>query len=60
LAYNFPSSESPRFSRPRFLFVKKKYPYSVELKNFKDFVLSKLPFEEFDNSSHFCSSKHNE
>lgn len=59
LAYTFPVSESARFSRPRFLFVKKKYPYSVELKNFKDFVLSKLPFSQFDNSSHFCSSSFN-
>lgn len=59
LAYTFPASESSRFSRPRFLFVKKKYPYSVELKNFKDFVLSKLPFDQFDNSSHFCASRLN-
>ena len=57
LVYNFPSSESQRFTRPKFLFVKKKYSYSVELKNFKDFVLSKLPFREFENSSHFCASK---
>ena len=57
LAYTFSSSESKRFSRPRFLFVKKKYPYSVELKNFKDFVLSKMSFTEFDNSSLFCASK---
>ena len=59
LVYNFPSSESLRFTRPKFLFVKKKYPYSVELKNFKDFVLSKLPFKEFENSSQFCASKFN-
>jgi anaphase-promoting complex subunit 1 len=57
LVYNFSASESRRLGRPRFLFVKKKYPYSVELKNFKDYVLSKLPFKEFNNSALFCASK---
>ena len=56
LVYAFGSDERARANRPRFLFVKKKYPYSVELKNFKDFVLSKLPFKEFNHSALFCAN----
>ena len=51
LHYSFSHTESQRFNRPRFLFVKKKYPFSVNLRNIKNFIFSRLCLENFSRSS---------